>query len=97
MATAVVEFFTIVGQQDVPEEKVPARLIEVATHFARTRDELAALEPEDPHVAALTRSAKSALDAGRFNEADSLADQAKEARACGLPPSTRTKGKSPRS
>jgi hypothetical protein len=42
-SAAVGEFFKILGEQAVPEEKVPARLIEVATHFAQTRDALAAL------------------------------------------------------
>src|SRR5215469_12098032 len=40
-SAAVVEFFKILGEQDVPEEKIPARLTEVATHFAQTRDALA--------------------------------------------------------
>jgi hypothetical protein len=78
-SAAVAEFFKILGEQNVPEEKIPARLVEIATHFAQTRDELAALEPDDPHAAELTRSAKAALDAGRLTEADGLLDQAKEA------------------
>ena len=52
-SAAVVEFFKILGEQDVPEEKAPARLIEIATHFAQTRAELAALELDDPHAAEL--------------------------------------------
>jgi tetratricopeptide (TPR) repeat protein len=81
---AVGEFFKILGEQNVPEEKVPARLIEIATHFAQTRDELAALEPDDPHGAELARSAKQALDSGRLNEADALLDQAKEGELAAL-------------
>lgn len=77
-SAAMVEFFKILGEQDVPEEKVPARLIEVANHFAQTRDELATLEPDDPHAAELARSAKEAFDSGRLTEADALLDQAKE-------------------
>jgi hypothetical protein len=57
-STAVVEFFKILGEQDVPEDKAPTRLIEIATHFAQTRDELAALEPDDPHAAELARARK---------------------------------------
>ncbi len=78
-STAVAEFFKILGEQNVPEEKIPVRLIEIATHFAQTRDELATLEPDDPHAAKLARSARAALDAGRLTEADGLLDQAKEA------------------
>jgi tetratricopeptide (TPR) repeat protein len=77
-SAAVGEFFKILGEQNVPEEKVPARLMEIATHFAQTRDALAALEPDDPHGAELARSAKQALDSGRLTEADALLDQAKE-------------------
>ena len=32
-SAAVGEFFKILGDQNVPEEKVPVRLIEVASHF----------------------------------------------------------------
>jgi hypothetical protein len=38
-ASAVAEFFKILGEQNVPEEKIPARLTEIATHFTQTRDE----------------------------------------------------------
>ena len=72
---AVTEFFKILGETDVPEEKIPARLVEIASHFAQTRDELAALAPDDAHAANLAGSAKSALDAGRLVEADNLLDQ----------------------
>src|SRR3954451_16294628 len=64
-SSAVAEFFKILGEQKVPEEKIPARLIEIATHFAQTRDQLAALEPDDPHMAELAYLAKQALDDGR--------------------------------
>jgi tetratricopeptide (TPR) repeat protein len=77
--SAVAEFFKILGEKNVPEEKIPVRLTEIATHFAQTRDELAALEPDDPHTAELARAAKTALDAGRLSEADNALGQAKEA------------------
>ena len=63
---AVVEVFKILGEQNVPEEKAPARLIEIASQYAATRDKLAALEPDDPHTAGLARQAKAALDTGRL-------------------------------
>src|ERR1700731_1003453 len=34
-SAAVVKFFKILGEQDVPEEKAPARLVEIATHFSQ--------------------------------------------------------------
>ena len=81
---AVTEFFKTLGETDVPEEKIPARLVQIASHFAQTRDELAALAPDDPLGAELVRSAKSAVDAGRLAEADTLLDQAKEAELAAL-------------
>jgi hypothetical protein len=83
-STAVTEFFKILGEQSVPEEKVPVRLIEIATHFAATRDQLAALEPDDPHAAEMAGQAKDALDKGRLAEADALLDRAKESEAAAL-------------
>jgi hypothetical protein len=58
--------------------------IEIATHFAQTRDELASLEPDDQQAAELARSAKDALDAGRLTEADNLLDKAKQAEFAAL-------------
>jgi tetratricopeptide (TPR) repeat protein len=78
-SSAVTEFFKILGMQDVPEEQVPTRLIEIATHFAETRSQLAALEPDDPHAAELARSSQQALDAGRLAEADELLNRANDA------------------
>jgi tetratricopeptide (TPR) repeat protein len=75
---AVAEFFKILGEQNIPEEKIPARLVEIATHFTQTREELTTLEPADPRAAVLARRAKQALDAGRLTEADGSLDQAKE-------------------
>jgi tetratricopeptide (TPR) repeat protein len=81
---AVTEFFKILGEQAVPDEKVPTRLIDIATHFAATRDQLAALEPDDPRAAELTTQAKGALDKGQLAEADALLGRAKELEAAAL-------------
>jgi tetratricopeptide (TPR) repeat protein len=68
----------------VPDEKVPARLIEIAIDFTQTRDMLAGPGPDDPHAAELARSAKQAVNTGRLVEADGLLDQAKEAELAAL-------------
>jgi tetratricopeptide (TPR) repeat protein len=83
-SSAVAEFFTILGQQNVPDEKIPARLIEIATHFAQTQNEVAALEPSDPHAADLAGLAKQALDAGQLTKADTLLEQAKDSERAAL-------------
>jgi tetratricopeptide (TPR) repeat protein len=82
--SAVAKFFKILGERNVAEKKIPARLIDITTHFAQTRDELASIEPDDPHAAELARSAKDALDAGRLAGADNLLDKAKEAELAAL-------------
>jgi tetratricopeptide (TPR) repeat protein len=68
----------------VPEDKLKDRLVEIATHFAATRDVLAALEPDDPRTSELVRQAKEALDQGRLPEADALLGRAKELEAVAL-------------
>jgi tetratricopeptide (TPR) repeat protein len=77
-SAAVGEFFRIVGKNDVPLEKVPERLSEIAQHFARTRDTLAALEPDDPHIADIVGQATKVLEDGQLSDADTLLDQAQE-------------------
>ena len=77
-SSAVIEFFRILREQNIPDEKVPARLIEIAIHFSQTQNELAALEPADPRAAEIAQQAKLALDAGRLAEADDLLDRAKD-------------------
>ena len=76
-SAAVAEFFRILGEEDVPAEKLSVRLVEIAAHFAQTRATPAALDPDDPQIAALVGSAPQALEAGRLSEADRLLDQAK--------------------
>ena len=83
-SAAVAETFRILGEQNVPDERAPARLIEIATHYAQTRETLAALEPDDPHAAELARQAKQALDQGHLAEADALLDRAKDAELAGF-------------
>jgi len=83
-SAAVTEFFRILGEQDVPEEKLKERLVDIAAHFTTTRDVLAALEPDDRRTAELVRQAKEALDQGRLPEADTLLGQAKEFEAAAL-------------
>jgi hypothetical protein len=62
----------------------PAKLIEIATHFAQTRQALAALEPDDPRAADLARQAKEAFDAGQLAEADTRLERAKALEAAAL-------------
>lgn len=83
-AAAVTSVFKIAGEQNVSEENAPAKLIEIASHFAQTQAALAALEPDDPRAAELARHAKEAFDVGQLVEADTLLDRAKELEAAAL-------------
>jgi hypothetical protein len=74
---AVTEFFRILGEQNVPEDKLTLRLVEIATHFSQTRSEMAALDAEDPGAAELVHQAQAVLDAGRLNEAEGLLGRAR--------------------
>jgi len=74
---AVTEFFRILGEQNVPEDKLTLRLVEIATHFSQTRREMAALDAEDPGAAELVRQAQAALDAGRLTEAEGMLGRAR--------------------
>jgi tetratricopeptide (TPR) repeat protein len=77
-SSAVGAFFRILGEQNVPQDKIAERLIQIAVHFKNTQGELAVLHPADPREAELADQAKQALDAGRLAEADKLLDQAKD-------------------
>jgi hypothetical protein len=89
----VVEFFKILGEQNVPEEKVPVHLIEVATHFAQTREALAALEPDDPATRDIVERADAAMKAGRLDEADLLAMEAEQAEIAAARKTRQSRGK----
>jgi tetratricopeptide (TPR) repeat protein len=83
-SAAVGEFLRILGKDDVPLEKLPERLTEIAQHFAQTRDTLAAIEPDDPYIIEIVGRATEALEAGRLSEADRLLDQANGAEMVAL-------------
>ncbi len=81
---AVTEFFKTLGERNVSDENVPARLIEIATQFARARVELGPLDPSDPHAADLARQVKRALEAGELTKAETLLEQAKDSERAAL-------------
>src|SRR3954465_8298476 len=58
---AVVEFFHILGQKEVPLEKLPETLAQLATQHREMLDRLAALNPEDPAVKEQIEEARTAV------------------------------------
>jgi len=75
---AVIGFFRIVGEQDVPLEQVPTKLAEIAARHRAMLDRWSVLDVGDPATAALAAEAKTAIDTGRYDEADALLLRAQE-------------------
>jgi hypothetical protein len=69
---AVIGFFRIIGEQDVPLEQVPTKLGEIAARHRAMLDRWSVLDANDPAIAALAAEAKTAIDQGRYDEADAL-------------------------
>jgi hypothetical protein len=69
---AVIGFFRIVGEQDVPLEQVPVKLGEIAARHRAILDRWSVFDTADSATAVLAASAKAAIDAGRYDEADAL-------------------------
>jgi hypothetical protein len=78
-SSAVAGFFKILGNKNALDEQIPSQLIEIATHFTNTKNEISAFGPDDARVAELAHRAKQALNEGRLAESDRLLDEAKEA------------------
>jgi hypothetical protein len=60
---AVVEFFRILGQKEVPLENLPETLAQIAARHREMLDRLAALNPEDPVVREQVEEARAAIKA----------------------------------
>lgn len=65
---AVIGFFRIIGEQDVPLEQVPMKLGEIAGRHRAMLDRWSVLDAGDPATAALAAEAKTAIDNGRYDE-----------------------------
>ena len=75
---AVIGFFRIVGEQDVPLEQVPTKLGAIAARHRAMLDRWSVLDAGDPATAVLATEAKTAIDNGRYDEADALLLRAQE-------------------
>jgi tetratricopeptide (TPR) repeat protein len=76
---SVTGFLQTLGEQNVPLEKIPAKLNEIATQAVATRQRLALLDPDDPAIMRLVDQAKAELDKGHSNKASAFLQQAEEA------------------
>lgn len=76
---AAVTMLRIIGEQDVPLEKLPQKLAEVAERYKSAMERLGALNPQDPVTRDVVARADAAFKAGHLDEADQLVSQAEEA------------------
>ena len=76
---AAVTMLRIIGQQDVPLEKLPQKLAEVAEQYKSAMERLASLDPQDPMTRDLIGRAAAAIKAGHLDDADQLVSQAEQA------------------
>jgi tetratricopeptide (TPR) repeat protein len=69
----------IVGEQDVPVERLSETLNRVANDYKRLQAQAAALNPDNPTARGLVERAQIAITAGRLGEAHQLLAQARQA------------------
>ncbi|HEY4174688.1 MAG TPA: tetratricopeptide repeat protein, partial [Rhodopila sp.] len=69
----------IVGQQDIPDEKLAEVLTSVAADYKRLKTQAAALNPDNPIAQGLVAQANAAIEAGRLDQAHQLLHQATQA------------------
>ena len=73
----VIGFLRILARQpDLRLDQVPVKMAEITASYVQMQERLGALSPEDPTAADLARRAAEAGEAGHFEEADRLLDQA---------------------
>ena len=75
---AVIGFFRILGEQEVPLEQIPTKLAEIAGRYRALIDRWSVLDPADPAAAELAARAKAAIDTGHYDEADAILSRARE-------------------
>src|SRR5215831_2340754 len=63
---------SILGENDIPPERLAAKLVEVAGRFKALQETAAAQPSDDPKIAALKADAQKAIDAGELAKADAL-------------------------
>ena len=78
---AVISFFRIVGEQDVPPEQIGIKLGEIAAKHQALMERWSVLDTADPATAALAAQAKAAIETGQYDEADTALSRASDQEA----------------
>jgi tetratricopeptide (TPR) repeat protein len=76
---AALTLLHILDQEDVPLERLPEKLGEVAVQYKKIQAQLAALNPQNPLARKLAEQAETEIKAGRFEEAHQLLRQVTQA------------------
>jgi hypothetical protein len=74
--SALTSFFKILEQQRVPLEDLDAKLREIATHYKTLLERVRLLNADDPHIAQLRKAAETAINAGHFDQAERILNEA---------------------
>src|SRR5215813_354379 len=62
----------IVGENDIPPERLAAKLVEIAERFEVLQETASAQSGDDPKIVALKTDAQSAIEVGELAKADAL-------------------------
>src|SRR5262249_47452459 len=62
----------ILGENNIPPERLPAKLVEIAERFRDLQATASAQPGDDPKIAALKTDAQKAIDAGELAKADAF-------------------------
>jgi tetratricopeptide (TPR) repeat protein len=62
----------ILGENDIPPERLAAKLVEIAERFKALQETASTQPGDDPKIAALKADAQKAIDAGELAKADAL-------------------------
>lgn len=77
--SATRNFFRILGEEQVPPEKLLDTLADIAERHVNIVDRLAVPRPEDEATKALVLTARSAIEEGQYDRADQLLTEAETA------------------
>ncbi|MDU9047295.1 MAG: tetratricopeptide repeat protein [Candidatus Electrothrix sp. Rat3] len=73
---ALRNFFKILEEQQIPCDDLDAKLREIASHYKELLARLATVQSEDPEVQRLKQEAGQAIEAGEYDKAEDLLNQA---------------------
>ena len=83
--SAIENFFRLLGQEQVPDEKLAESLATIANRHKELLAQLQAFGSDDPAIATLLTQARAAIEAGEYQQAESLLARAEDESTMHLP------------